>query len=401
MTNLDRNLFDPIIQRYFVIDSVTEGEVRSKPYMLYTGHFINNEVEEAHVQLVDYLNPHGIMPLFREQDGKPAIILTESMQSPVNAKPILNLILFILTLLSVLLSGALYALGAEQTTTNNLWLDLYHNLGKGWPFALSLLAILGAHEFGHYLAGRYHHTNVTLPFFIPFPFSTFGTMGAFIQMKDLPKNRKHLLDIAVAGPLAGMLVAIPVLIVGLILSEVQPLPSAIAAGQAFQLEGNSLLYLFLKWITKGQLLPSPASLNGMSPFIFWIRYFFTGQPLPLGGMDVMLHPMAWAGWAGLLVTSLNLLPAGQLDGGHIFYVLFGSRGSKRILPIVLLALIGLGFVWNGWWLWAILIFFLGRTHAEPMDQITDLDQKRKWLGIFTLVIFFLVFTPVPLIIVGM
>jgi membrane-associated protease RseP (regulator of RpoE activity) len=115
----------------------------------------------------------------------------------------------------------------------------------------------------------------------------------------------------------------------------------------------------------------------------------------------MLHPMAWAGWAGLLVTSLNLLPAGQLDGGHIFYVLFGSRGSKRILPIVLLALIGLGFVWNGWWLWAVLIFFLGRTHAEPMDQITDLDQKRKWLGVFTLVIFFLVFTPVPLIVIGM
>lgn len=401
MINLDRNLLDPLVQRYFLIESVTSGEVRSKPYLLYTGRFYNEEVEKAHASLVQSLNPSHIMPLFREENGKPAIILTESVQNNSKSKPILNLVLFVLTLLSVLLSGALYALGGEQSTSNNFWLDLLHNLGKGWPFALSLLAILGAHEFGHYLAGRYHHTNVTLPFFIPFPLSTFGTMGAFIQMKDLPKNRKHLLDIAIAGPLAGMLFAIPILIVGLLLSEVQALPSAMAQGQAFQLEGNSLLYLFLKWLTKGQLLPAPASLAGLPPVVFWVRYFFTGQPVPLGGMDVMLHPMAWAGWAGLLVTSLNLIPAGQLDGGHIFYVLFGSTGSRRILPFVLAALIGLGFVWNGWWLWAVLIFFLGRTHAEPMDQITSLDNKRKWLGVFTLVLFILVFTPVPLIIIGM
>jgi membrane-associated protease RseP (regulator of RpoE activity) len=117
-------------------------------------------------------------------------------------------------------------------------------------------------------------------------------------------------------------------------------------------------------------------------------------------MDVILHPMAWAGWAGLLVTSLNLIPAGQLDGGHIFYVLFGPRGSKRIYPLILAALVTLGFVWSGWWLWAVLVFFLGRSHAEPMDQITPLDAKRKWLGAFTLLVFVLVFTPVPLIIIG-
>lgn len=169
----------------------------------------------------------------------------------------------------------------------------------------------------------------------------------------------------------------------------------------YQIEGNSILYLLLKFITKGQLLPAPASFDGLNPLLYWVRYFFTGNPIPLGGMDVMLHPMAWAGWAGLLVTALNLIPAGQLDGGHIFYVLFGSKGIKRLLPLILLALIVFGFIWNGWWLWAALLFFIGRVHAEPMDQITPLDKSRKLLGILTIIIFFLVFTPVPLSIVGM
>jgi membrane-associated protease RseP (regulator of RpoE activity) len=401
METLDRDTLDPIVQRHFFVDSVTAGEVRSKPYLVYTGHFYSGDVEKTHTAMLEALKPYQLIPLFREEKGKPEILLAEKMVSTSKSRPLLNLVFFVITLFSVLLSGALYSMGGEETVTSNFWVDLLRNLGKGWPFALSLLGILAAHEFGHYLAGRYHKTDVTLPFFIPFPLSTFGTLGAFIQMKDLPKNRKHLLDIAIAGPLAGLVVTIPILMIGLSLSHVEPLPAILPQGQAFQLEGNSLLYLFLKWIVKGQLLPAPASFNGLPEVIFWIRYFFTGQPIPLGGMDVMLHPMAWAGWAGLLVTSLNLIPAGQLDGGHIFYVLFGSRGSRGILPLILVALVGLGFVWNGWWLWAVLIFFLGRAHAEPMDQITPLDSKRKWLGALTLLVFVLVFTPVPLIIVGM
>jgi membrane-associated protease RseP (regulator of RpoE activity) len=131
--------------------------------------------------------------------------------------------------------------------------------------------------------------------------------------------------------------------------------------------------------------------------LYWIRYFFTGRPLPLGGMDVMLHPIAWAGWAGILVTSLNLIPAGQLDGGHIFYVLFDRIKARRILPFIIGGLAILGFFWNGWWLWAALIFFFGRTHAEPLDQITPLDKKRKILGFLALFIFIIVFIPVPLV----
>ena len=146
----------------------------------------------------------------------------------------------------------------------------------------------------------------------------------------------------------------------------------------------------------GQLLPAPADYHGLAPVMYWIRYFFTGSPLPIGGTDVMIDQVAWAGWAGLLVTSLNLIPAGQLDGGHLVYVLLGER-ARNLLPFVLGALLLLGVVWEGWWLWALLIFLLGRFHAEPLDQITPLDAKRKILAVLGLLLFIFVFTPVPLI----
>jgi membrane-associated protease RseP (regulator of RpoE activity) len=272
-------------------------------------------------------------------------------------------------------------------------------LGQGLAFAVSLLAILLAHEFGHYLAGRYHRTAVTLPYFIPFPFSPFGTMGAFIQLKEPPRNKRILLDIGAAGPLAGLFVAIPILFLGLYLSEISQLPVVLRPGEGFSLEGNSILYLLAKYIVFGEWLPRPINYAGLDPVLYWIRYFFTGQPVPLGGTDVLLHPVAWAGWAGLLVTALNLIPAGQLDGGHLLHVLLGSR-ARAVLPFILVALIALGTVWSGWWLWAFLIFMLGRVYAEPLDQITPLDPSRQAVAILGLVIFFLVFTPIPLSLFG-
>ncbi len=264
-------------------------------------------------------------------------------------------------------------------------------------FAFSILAILLAHEFGHYLAARYHGTAVTLPYFIPFPLSYFGTMGAFIRLKEPPKNKRILLDIGIAGPLAGLVVAIPILFLGLYLSNLDSLPLSANAG--VQLEGNSILYLLSKYIVFGQWLPNPGSYGGLHPVIYWIRYFFTGMPAPLGGTDVVLHPVAWAGWAGLLVTALNLIPAGQLDGGHVLFVLLGNK-ARAILPFILTALVVLGTVWPGWWLWAFLIFILGRTYAEPLDQITALDPNRRAVAILGLVVFILVFTPVPLSVLG-
>jgi membrane-associated protease RseP (regulator of RpoE activity) len=165
------------------------------------------------------------------------------------------------------------------------------------------------------------------------------------------------------------------------------------------MEGNSLIYLLLKYLQFGELLPQPAVYGDGGPLWYWLRYFFTARPTPYGALDVMIHPVAWAGWVGLLVTSLNLIPAGQLDGGHIFHLLFGTKWSRRILPVILLVLVGLGFFWSGWWLWAGLVFFFGRRYAEPLDQITPLDGKRKALGIIALIIFILTFTPVPLTII--
>jgi membrane-associated protease RseP (regulator of RpoE activity) len=218
-------------------------------------------------------------------------------------------------------------------------------------------------------------------------------MGAFIQLKSPPKNRNVLLDIGAAGPYVGLIIAVPILIYGLVTSELNNLPDVFQGGQVF--EGNSIFYLSLKYAIFGDLLPKPGSFHGLSAVSYWLKYFFTGNPLPTGGIDVTLNQVAWAGWAGLLVTALNLIPAGQLDGGHLLYVLFG-RNAKKILPVILGVLVLLGFVWSGWWLWAFLILFLGRVHAEPLDQITPIDQRRKAIALFGLVLFILLFMPVPL-----
>jgi len=350
--------------------------------------------QSAYDQLSEALTPRGITPIFRSENGKHVVVLLNGVNQVQPSNPWVNLIMFVLTVLSVLFAGALY--GYDGPVTGNAAQDILNilrNLDRGLPFTASILGILLAHEFGHYLAARFHKTAVTLPYFIPFPLSPFGTMGAFIRLKAPPKNKRVLLDIGVAGPLAGLVVAIPVLFIGLYTSEVQPLPEVFPAGQA--LEGNSILYLTIKWIVTGKWLPEPASFGGLNPFIYWVRYFFTGMPLPIGGTDITLNSVAWAGWAGLLVTALNLIPAGQLDGGHLIFVLLGKR-ARRLLPLILGALLLLGLTWSGWWLWAVLIFFMGRAHAEPLDQITPLDSRRRAIAIFGIIIFILVFTPVPL-----
>lgn len=382
------------VNRIMRIADITWGSSKQKFIVRYRGQLILDS-EEAYEQISTLLKPLKITPLFRLDGDSHVVILIDGIIEPKRSNPLVNLLLFILTLLSVLLAGALYAYqGPSTDNIKELAISILRNMASGWPFAISMLAILLAHEFGHYLAARYHKTSVTLPYFIPFPLSPFGTMGAFIQLKEPPRNKKILHDIGVAGPLSGLVVAIPVLIYGLYLSDVGQLPKVLPPGQVF--EGNSILYLFLKYLIHGELLPSPNTFGNLSPFIYWIRYFFTGMPLPSGGRDVLLNPVAWAGWAGLLVTALNLIPAGQLDGGHLIYVLLGEK-AKRLFPVILGLLLLLGFVWSGWWLWAFLIFFLGRSYAEPLDQITQLDSKRRAIAILGLIIFVLVFTPVPLV----
>jgi membrane-associated protease RseP (regulator of RpoE activity) len=405
MDNLETDQTTQIIGRVMKIDDITTGDPKKQYIARYRGRFYSQDTSAVYDQVAEALRPHDITPLFRKDKDQHLIVLLSGVIRPNPSKKWVNVLLFVLTVFSMIIAGTYYTLqgiyeGPPVAGFQSLLPFVARALGGGLAFTASILAILLAHEFGHYLAGRFHRTHVTLPYFIPLPISPFGTMGAFIQLKEPPKNKRILLDIGIAGPLAGLVVAIPVLLLGLSLSEVSAIPSVLPPGQGLQIEGNSILYLLSKLVIFGQLLPAPSSYGGLSAFQYWIQYFFTGQPLPLGGVDVLLHPVAWAGWAGLLVTALNLIPAGQLDGGHVLFVLLGKRAST-LLPLILGVLVLLGFVWPGWWLWAFLIFLLGRFHAEPLDQVTPLDPPRRALAVLGLVIFILVFTPVPLLAAGL
>jgi membrane-associated protease RseP (regulator of RpoE activity) len=395
METFDYHLLDAVINRVFVIEDITLGTDAAHYLVRYRGQ-LRGDSETAYDQLTDWLKPYHLTPLFRWEADQHVILLLPDLPQPNPSNPNINLILGILTVISVLYTGAVYNLQGQELPPD--WGQaIMVIISNGWPFAVSIMAILGAHEFGHYLVGRYHGAQVTLPYFIPFP-SLLGTMGAFINMKAPPKNRKVLLDIGVAGPLAGLIVAIPILLIGLSLSKLSPIQ--VAPGQAVQLEGNSVLYLLSKFIVFGQLLPAPISYDGVEPILYWLRYFFTSTPLPRGGLDVSINSVAWAGWAGLLVTAMNLIPAGQLDGGHMLYVLFGRKRAQRVFPFILGALLLLGIFWTGWWLWAGIIFFLGRSYAEPLDEITPLDNRRKALAVLALIVFLLTFSPVPLTLIG-
>ena len=396
----DHNLseLDSIISEFFDIESKTYGGPKQQFIARYFGNIKEKDTDKAFEKIHGALKPHELVPLLRDEGEHLALFIMPEAEKKRSLNPRLNLILFILTLISVLATGGLY--GYEGELPGNAWQFIWELIKSGWPFAVSLLAILSAHEFGHYFAGRKNDVQVTLPYFVPFPLSLFGTMGAFINMRSLPKNKRALFDLAVTGPLSGAIVSIVVLFIGLQLSNLNQLPFMASSDSALQMEGNSLLYLLIKFLSFGRLLPKPPDLSGFHLFTYWLRYFFTGQPFPWGAQDVMLHPVAWAGWAGLLVTGLNLVPAGQLDGGHIFYALFGKKAAMRLFPFIIGALVLMSFFWSGWWLWAGLVFFLGRKHAEPMDQVTKLDGKRRWLGYLALVVFILTFVPVPMTLGG-
>lgn len=391
--NVDQDTITNLVGRYLAIEDITYGDERKGYLVRYRGQ-LKGDSAESYDALATQLKPLQVTPLFRKEKEQVAVLIMAGRLDPRPSNPWVNVVLFALTLLSVLYAGVLYAYQGPlpPDLVDQLLFPLQH-LAVGLPFALSLLAILLAHEFGHYIAGRLHKTHVTLPYFIPFPLSPIGTMGAAIMLKEPPKNKRILLDIGLAGPIAGLVVAIPVLIYGLSLSHLEPIQ--VLPGQAFQIEGNSLLYLLSKYLVFGQLLPAPVDYAGLSPLVYWVRYFFTGEPAPLGGMDVIISPVAWAGWAGLLVTALNLIPAGQLDGGHLIYTLFGKK-ARVLWPFILVGLLLLGFVWSGWWLWAMLIFFLGRVYADPLDQVTSLNKGRRVMALIGLLIFLLVFSPVPL-----
>jgi membrane-associated protease RseP (regulator of RpoE activity) len=403
------DIFTSQVSRIFRIEDVTAGEPKEW-IARYRGHLLNDETSAAaYDQLAEALRPYNITPLFRrEAGGKQLIYLVPSPPVPrLSSNLLLNLILFVLTVLSMMLMGVDVPPDASSGGESSTILFLFQHLLTGWPFALSMMGILLAHEMGHYLMCRYYRVPATLPFFIPAPLiSPLGTLGAFIAMRGIPKNKRVLFDVGVAGPIAGVVIAIPVLFIGLSISHLGPIGQP-APGTSGLLEGNSIFYLFSKYVVFGRLLPEPVSMDGLSPAIYWLRYFFTAQPIPFNGLDVQLDPVALAGWAGLLVTALNLVPVGTLDGGHVAYGLFGEK-ARRIFPVAIGALIALsvlpslltlslGAVNLSWLLWVFILFWLGNVRTQPLDDITPLDGKRRALGFAMLVIFVLLFTPIPMV----
>jgi membrane-associated protease RseP (regulator of RpoE activity) len=276
--------------------------------------------------------------------------------------PWLNLGLFLLTVASTVIAGALLE-GVNLFENPGLILgDPATVLKAGLPFSLSILAILLFHEFGHYIAARAHRVRVTLPYFIPAP-TIIGTFGAFIRSKSAFMNRKQLLDVAAAGPLAGLVMAIIVLVIGTGRSTVGPIPDAGSA----MFFGDSLLHQFIVYLVKG--------------------------PLPEGSA-LMLNSIGFAGWVGLLVTMFNLLPIGQLDGGHIMYALFGKI-QKNLAYAAMLGLLVLSYWWTGWAVWLILTILMRPAHPPTLLDEIPLDRRRRLIGYLSIAAFILCFMPVP------
>lgn len=270
--------------------------------------------------------------------------------------PYLHLVLFILTFLSMLVAGALFQKGV----------DIFHEpwrILEGLPFALTLMVILLSHELSHYFTSGKHHTKATLPYFIPAP-SLIGTFGAFIKMKSPIITRKALIDIGASGPIAGFILSVIAALVGLHYSSVAPV-SATSGGLRL---GDSILFSLLTRMVIGT---------------------------PPDSYDILLHPVAFAGWIGLFVTSLNLIPIGQLDGGHIAYAFLRER--HRILSITLVAillLLGI-FFWEMWAVWGALMIVLGLRHPPVIYWEVPLDRGRKFVGLLALAIFIITFIPSP------
>jgi membrane-associated protease RseP (regulator of RpoE activity) len=266
----------------------------------------------------------------------------------------LNIVLLVATVGTTLFVGAINRGGHPWRTPLDLLL--------GVPFSFSIILILGSHELAHYLTARRLGVDATLPYFLPVPHPMTGTLGAFIRITSPVPSKSALVRVGVAGPMVGFLVSLPLSFIGLALSK----PVAVSSTQGIQLG---------------------------SPLVFWLISELL-HPRLGPGVDLLLHPIAYAGWLGLFVTALNLLPVGQLDGGHVAYAVFGRRWPRLSLVVVGL-LLAMGFFWLGWPFWAVLAVLLGLRHPPPLDDLTPLTKTDRWLAVAALIMFILALTPAP------
>jgi membrane-associated protease RseP (regulator of RpoE activity) len=330
---------------------VAEGRLKTSP-------------AAAFDELENLLSPRQQTPLLESVGGDVARVV--ALPSTVTAalrrrsRVSVNVLLFLATIVTTVWAGALHQ-GVNLLSTPGQFL-------VGVPYAAALLAILGVHEMGHFVVARQHGVDVTWPYFIPVPIGL-GTLGAFIQIKSLIKSRRAVFDVGIAGPLAGLCVALPALLVGL--------------GQAASLSGEEALH---------------GTRAGSSILLALMYHVVHGGDLAsAASATIRLTPVAFAGWIGLVVTALNLLPVGQLDGGHIAYGLFGRRYARAIGVGTFLVMCGLGLtVWPGLLTWAILVALIaGFSHVPALDDITPPDGKRFALGLVALVLLLAIVLPLP------
>jgi membrane-associated protease RseP (regulator of RpoE activity) len=319
---------------------------------------------------------------------------------PRGSFPAANVLLFFATVATTVWAGFLLSPGAVRLAHGSL---LDHVLAAlrgglpaavalaaevfrgGLPFAGALVAILLAHEMGHYVLARRHGVDATLPFFIPVPFGA-GTLGAVIRIRSPLPSRRATLEIGAAGPIAGLLVALPLLLWGFAHSEV------VSVGGASQFPASP--YDALRaWLTGAAASGEPRVFGDSA--LTWLVARAVHGPLPAGA-DLAVHPVGFAAWLGLYVTALNLVPLGQLDGGHVLYALLGRRGARAGSRAVSFGLLGAGiflsWAWLVWWL--LTRFVVGLGHP-PALQEEPLTPARQALAVLSLVLFALTFVPVP------
>jgi len=311
----------------------------------------------------------------------------------LNRIPYLNVALFLATVLTTLLAGASQTNAVVPAVAGGALARALAGAGAiavaGLPFATALIGILLSHEMGHYLLARAHGVDSTLPFFIPVPLGPVGTFGAVIRIRSALPSRRATLDIGAAGPFAGFLVAVPLLAWGIAHSEVRAVGDAV-----LETHNTGLVVLVRAWIAGEHPAVSGLQSFGDSLVTWGVQRLVLGKLPP--GTDVFLHPVAFAAWIGLFVTTLNLIPLGQLDGGHVTYALLGRPGARVFSRLVSwgLFLAGLFLCWSWLVWWLVTRFFVGFGHPPALDE-APLDAPRKALAVLALAMFAATFIPIP------